>query len=36
MGEIIQTKETILLFGMNHNTTFFNFFYLKSGSAVFI
>lgn len=26
MGEIIQTKETILLFGMNHNTTFFIFF----------
>lgn len=32
-GATIQTKETILLFGMNQNSALFP---LKSGSAVFI
>lgn len=32
-GATIQTKETILLFGLNHNSALFP---LKSGSAVFI
>lgn len=32
-GATIQTKETILLFGMNHNSALFP---LKRGSAVFI